>query len=340
MARWPPRPAERVADRHRSSSGAASEAATILERFLQSMVSRNAAPRTLVEYRRHVGEFLAFLARRGVDWRSPDRPTVRAYLATLADRNLAASSVGGRLAAIRSLYRHAIRQGWIASDPLAGVRSPRRPGRLPRVLSVEDAARLVEAPTRRAPVPRRGVTQQLAAALALRDAALLELLYATGMRISEITSLTPGRIDLARRRLRVIGKGSKERELLFGGPAQRALGVYLREARPLLAGSSEPAAIFLNASGGGLSARGARMAVGRWVRDTGMASRTSPHTLRHSFATHLLEGGADLRSVQELLGHANLATTQIYTHLSDAALRSAYSSAHPRSGRGGTGRQR
>jgi site-specific recombinase XerD len=314
---------------------------TILERFLGSMASRNASPRSIDEYRRNAGEFLAFLVSRGVDWRSPDRATVRAYLSTLADRGLAASSVGGRLAAIRSLYRHAARQGWISSDPLAGVRSPRRPGRLPRVLSIEDAARLVEAPTRRAAVPRRGVTQPRAAALARRDAALLELLYATGMRISEATSLTMDRVDLARRRLRVIGKGLKERELLFGGPAQRALEAYLNRARPVLAGRGAPsAAIFLNASGGALTARGARMAIDRWVRDSGVATRTSPHTLRHSFATHLLEGGADLRSVQELLGHANLATTQVYTHLSDATVRSAYRSAHPRSGRGGAGRDR
>jgi len=330
-----------VADGRRRSARVAGEAETILERFLGSMASRNASPRTIEEYRRNAGEFLAFLQGRSADWRSPDRATVRAYLSTLADRGLAASSVGGRLAAIRSLYRHAARQGWIASDPLAGVRTPRRPGRLPRVLSVDDAARLVEAPTRQAAVSRRGVTQQRSAALARRDAALLELLYATGMRISEATSLTVDRVDLGRRRLRVIGKGSKERELLFGGPAQRALEAYLHQARPVLgSGARQTAAIFLNASGGPLSARGARMAVDRWVRDAGVASRTSPHTLRHSFATHLLEGGADLRSVQELLGHANLATTQIYTHLSDATVRSAYRSAHPRSGRGGAGRDR
>ena len=339
--RWPLPPAERVADRHRGSVRAGGEAETILERFLGSMASRNASPRTVEEYRRNAGEFLAFLVQRHVDWRSPDRATVRAYLSTLADRGLAASSVGGRLAAIRSLYRHAARQGWISSDPLAGVRSPRRPGRLPRVLSVDDAARLVEAPTRRAAIPKRGVTQARASALARRDAALLELLYATGMRISEATSLTLDRVDLGRRRLRVIGKGSKERELLFGAPAQRALDAYLNQARPLLAAGAGPTpAIFLNFSGGALTARGARMAVDRWVRDAGLASRTSPHTLRHSFATHLLEGGADLRSVQELLGHANLATTQVYTHLSDATVRSAYRSAHPRSGRGGAGRDR
>ena len=265
---------------------------------------------------------------------------MRAYLASLADRQLAASTVGGRLAAIRSFYRHAARQGWIETDPMAGVRSPRRPGRLPRVLSANDAARLVEAPARRGAQTRRGIGLALADALVRRDAALLELLYATGMRISEAASLTIDRVDVGRRRLRVIGKGAKERELLFGRPAQAAVQAYLAEGRPWLAAHAANAglpALFLNARGGPLTARGARMIVDRWVEATGVAARTSPHTLRHSFATHLLEGGADLRSVQELLGHANLATTQIYTHLSDAAVRSAYRSAHPRSGRGTAG---
>ena len=312
-----------------------------LERFLAHLESRNASPGTLVEYRRHAGEFLSFLASRGDDWRAPDRAAVRAYLAGLADRDLAASSVGGRLAAIRSFYRHALRRGWIEGDPLAGVRSPRKPGRLPRVLSVEDAARLVEAPAHGVAPTRRGVNAQLADGLARRDAALLELLYATGMRISEAASLTVDRVDLARRRLRVVGKGSKERELLFGEPAQAALRSYLAEGRPLLAARARPSpGLFLNARGAALTARGARLIVARWVEATGVSPRTSPHTLRHSFATHLLEGGADLRSVQELLGHANLATTTVYTHLSDAALRSAYRSAHPRSGRGDAGDRR
>jgi site-specific recombinase XerD len=329
---WPA-PAGRVAEH-----APAADAAHALERFLSHLGSRNASSGTLVEYRRNATEFLTFLADRGVDWSNPDRATVRSYLAGLADRELAASSVGSRLAAVRSLYRHAARQGWIAADPLAGVRSPRKPGRLPRVLSVDDAAHLVEAPARQAARPRRGVNQPLAEALARRDAALLELLYATGMRISEAASLTIDRLDLARKRLRVIGKGSKERELLFGEPAQAALHAYLAAGRPHLAADATPTpALFLNARGGGLTPRGARLIVDRWVQATGVATRTSPHTLRHSFATHLLEGGADLRSVQELLGHVNLATTQIYTHLSDAALRSAYRSAHPRSGRGGAG---
>ncbi len=307
------------------------DARRAVEAFLESLAGRNASPGTITEYRRHTREFLAFLDARGVGWTSPDRATIRAYLAGLADRDLAASSVAGRLAAVRSLYRHALRNGRIETDPLAGVRAPRRPSRLPRVLSVEEAASLVTAP---------GRLHARDEALVRRDAAMLELLYATGMRISELAGLTLDRVDLDRRRLRVIGKGNKERQLLFGAPAATALRGYLAEGRPVLAGRGKdrPAAVFLNASGAPLSARGARMILARWVKAAGAPKRTSPHTLRHSFATHLLEGGADLRVVQELLGHANLQTTQIYTHLSDAALRSAYREAHPRAGRSGSGR--
>jgi integrase/recombinase XerC len=302
-------------------------AADALEGFLGGLRGRNASPGTITEYRRHATEFLAFLAERDVDWRQPDRSTVRTYLASLADRRLAASSVAGRLAAVRSLYRHALRRGVIEVDPLVGVRAPRRPSRLPRVLSIDEAAALVTA-------PERGASRN--EALARRDAAMLELLYATGMRISELAGLTLDRVDVERRRLRVIGKGRKERELLFGAPAANALRHYLEVARPILAArGSAGRAVFLNASGAPLSARGARLVIERWVRAIGAPSRTSPHTLRHSFATHLLEGGADLRVVQELLGHANLQTTQVYTHLSDAALRSAYDHAHPRAGRAG-----
>jgi site-specific recombinase XerD len=308
------------------TSRPASDAEAALEAFLAALRGRNASPGTVTEYRRNAGEFLAYLGDRGVDWRTPDRAAVRGYLSSLADRGLAASSVAGRLAAVRSLYRHALRHGRIETDPLAGVRAPRRPSRLPRVLSVDEAARLVTAPT-------RGTVRD--EARARRDAAMLELLYATGMRISELAGLTLDRVDLARRRLRVIGKGTKERQLLFGAPAASALGRYLDGARPVLASRGDAgSAVFLNAGGRPLTARGARMVIARWVDAAGSPTRTSPHTLRHSFATHLLEGGADLRVVQELLGHANLQTTQVYTHLSDAALRTAYRDAHPRAGRG------
>jgi site-specific recombinase XerD len=312
--------------------------ADALDAFLEALEARNVSPRTRVEYRRNVTAILAFFAQRGVDWRSPNRATIRAYLASLADRGLAPTSVAGRLAAARSFYRHALRAGSVEANPLAGVRAPRRPARLPRVLSVEEAETLVTAPGRAA----HGAPGE---ALGLRDAAILELLYATGMRISEMAGLTFDRLDLDRRRLRVIGKGRKERQLLFGAPAQQALRRYLASGRPVLAargattGGPGPT-VFLNARGAPLGVRGLRVVVDRWVTATGVQVRTSPHTLRHSFATHLLEGGADLRVVQELLGHANLQTTQVYTHLSDAALHSAYREAHPRArrARGQTGR--
>jgi site-specific recombinase XerD len=323
-----------VAEARQGTASAPEQAAqAALDRFLVHLANRNASPRTIEEYRRNAGEFLAYLARTGTGWRNPSRAAVRGYLAELADRGLSASSVGGRLAAVRSLYRHAARQGWIQSDPMVGVRSPRKPGRLPKVLSVQDAERLVEAPMHLA-TTGTGSPDARGAALRRRDAALLELLYATGMRISEAASLTLDRVDTGRGRLRVIGKGRKERELLFGAPARAAVRGYLAEGRPVLAVGAAPSpSFFLNARGGSLTARGARMAVDRWVDAAGLARRASPHTLRHSFATHMLEGGADLRSVQELLGHANLATTQIYTHLSDAALRGAYRAAHPRARR-------
>ena len=297
------------------------DAASALDRFLGQLAARNASSGTIVEYHRNVAEFLDFIGHGA--WQQPDRPTIRRYLGWLADRGLSASAVSGRLSAIRSYYRHATREGWIAADPLAGVRSPRRPRRLPRVLSPAHAERLVEAPRQGAPRDERQ------RALRLRDAALLELLYATGMRISELAGLTIARIDVARRRLRVRGKGNKERELLFGRPAAEALSAYLRDARPALAGDAG-ASVFVNATGGALSTRGARLVVERWAERSGLPSSASPHTLRHSFATHMLEGGADLRSVQELLGHADLATTQIYTHLSDAHVRDVYRAAHPR----------
>jgi len=305
-----------------------------LAKFLEHLGGRNASRRTIVEYERNAGEFLAFMEHRGVSWPAPDRSAVRAYLASLADRGLAATSVGGKVSAARSFYRYAVREGWIDADPLTGVRTPRRPRRLPGVLDAPQAARLVEAPSRSARQRRRQPPPEIDEAISRRDSALLELLYATGIRISEAANAEVGRLDVGRKRLRVLGKGNKERDVVFGRPAAEALTLYLGRGRQVLAGAASPnSALFLNASGGPLSSRGARLVVDRWVEACGLPRGTSPHTLRHSFATHLLEGGADLRTVQELLGHANLATTQIYTHLSDAALGDAYRSAHPRSTR-------
>ena len=310
------------------------DGAEALRRFEAHLTARAASAGTIREYSRNVAEFLAALDASGSDWRRPQRSAVHAHLARLTDRGLSAATIGARLSAVRSFYRYAVRRGWVNGDPLAAVRSPKRPGRLPRVLSVEQAGALVEAPVARPAAGRAGALRS--EAIARRDRAMLELLYATGMRIAELAGLTLDRIDLRRSRLRVVGKGRKERELLFGRPAAQALGSYLAHGRPVLASAPRGGAgaagahLFVNARGGPLSARGARLVTERWARGVGVPPGTSPHTLRHSFATHLLEGGADLRVVQELLGHASLQTTQIYTHLSDAALRTAYEAAHPR----------
>ncbi|MDQ3881431.1 MAG: tyrosine-type recombinase/integrase, partial [Chloroflexota bacterium] len=302
-------------------------------------MARNASPGTIREYRRANREFLEFVTGRGAEWPAPGRAAVRAYLAHLADRGLSSASVAGRMAAIRAFYRDARQHGLVADDPLAGVRTPRRPARLPRVLDVGQAGRLVDAP-RSDDRTAAGADEALAA----RDSAVLELLYATGMRISELVGLRLDRVDVSRRRVRVLGKGRKERDLLFGRPAARALTAYLQVARPVLRArwkggqTADDGHVFLNGRGTALGVRGARSIVARWAAVAGSPEATSPHVLRHSFATHLLEGGADLRAVQELLGHRNLQTTQIYTHLSDAALISAYRGAHPRATAAGPAR--
>jgi integrase/recombinase XerC len=261
---------------------------------------------------------------------------LRAYLAHLADRGLARSSIAARLAALRSFYRFARRQGWVAGDPWSAVTTPRRPRRLPKVLEVDDVERLLDTvalsrgATRRAgPARNDGIED----ALVLRDRAIVETAYAAGLRISELAGAQVSDLDLRRTEIRVLGKGRKERVGLLGAPARDALESYLAAGRPRLrarAATSDPGALFLNASGEALGVRGLRYRLDRLVRLAGLPDGVGPHTLRHSFASHLLEGGADLRVVQELLGHASLATTQVYTHVSPGRLRAAYRDAHPR----------
>jgi integrase/recombinase XerD len=309
-----------------------------LDRFLRSLAARDASPNTQRAYRTAVGTYLAWLAERDVDWRTPGRSDLRAYLGRLAAVN-ARSSVAQRLAAIRAFHRFAARTGLATGDPWGAIATPRLPRRLPRVLEVEQVERLlavVDADLAAA----SGSSPELATALALRDRALIEVAYAAGLRISELAAADLGSIDLRRAEIRVLGKGRKERIGLLGRPALAALAAYLDEARPVLIArhpprDPEPAFVFLNHRGDGLGVRGMRYRFDRLCRRAGLPAGVSPHTLRHSFATHLLEGGADLRIVQELLGHESLATTQVYTHVSPARLQTAYRAAHPRA----TGRE-
>jgi site-specific recombinase XerD len=227
-------------------------------------------------------------------------------------------------------------------DPWGAISTPRLPRRLPRVLEIDQVDRLLgavdaELATAAGATGRRGGIA-VATAIALRDRALVEVAYAAGLRISELAAADLGSLDLRRGELRVLGKGRKERVGLLGRPAVQALVTYLEEARPVLLGlrtspEPPPTAIFLNHLGAGLGIRGLRLRIDRLCRAAGLPDGVSPHTLRHSFATHLLDGGADLRVVQELLGHESLATTQVYTHVSPTRLRSAYRAAHPRATR-------
>ena len=294
--------------------------AEALEAFLGGLAARDTSENTRRAYRTAVAQYLAWLDERSEDWRSPSRTVLRAYLAALAGRPLARTSISSRLAALRAFYRHARRDGLVEGDPWSAVLTPRLPRRLPKVLSIEEVETLID-----------GAAAGRTAALVLRDRALLETAYAAGLRISELAAARVADLDLARGELRVLGKGRKERIGLLGGPAREALAAYLDDGRPILVDCrADDGALFLNARGRPLGVRGLRYRVSLLLRRAGLPAGASVHTLRHSFATHLLDGGADLRVVQELLGHASLGTTQVYTHVSPARLRSAYRSAHPR----------
>jgi site-specific recombinase XerD len=315
----------------------AESSSRVLERFLESLAARNASPHTRRAYATAIGTYLAWLGERDVDWRSPSRPMLRAYLAVLGEGH-ARSSVAQRLAAIRAFHRWAGRDGAGGGDPWGAIATPRLPRRLPRVLEVDQVERLLDAvDAELAAAETRGAAgRSVAVALAVRDRALVETAYAAGLRISELAGATLPALDLRRGELRVTGKGSKDRIGLLGQPAREALTEYISEARPVLvdrrgaALGPPPAELFLNHLGGPLGVRGLRLRLDGLLRRAGLPDGVTPHTLRHSFATHLLDGGADLRTVQELLGHESLATTQVYTHVSPGRLRAAYAAAHPR----------
>ncbi len=316
------------------SVGGGRDGASAATAFMASLDARDASPHTKRAYRTAVGQFLTWLSGvDGIDWTRPPRRTLRAYLAELDGRGLSRSTISSRIAALRSFYRFARRQGWVAGDPWAAIVTPRRSSRLPRVMEVDDVERLLDVIPGSAGhavgiAPGAGIPE----ALELRDRAIVECTYAAGLRISEIAAATVSDLDLSHGEIRVLGKGRKERIGMLGAPARDALATYLDNGRPLLAagGDGGDDGLFLSTRGRTLGPRGVRKRIDRLVRRAGLPEHTTPHTLRHSFATHLLEGGADLRVVQELLGHSSLATTQIYTHVSPGRLQSSYRAAHPR----------
>lgn len=287
-----------------------------IDRFLRTLdAERAASPHTLRAYRRDLCHFQAFLGAEGLsDWTAVDSGAVRGYLSRLAARGSRAT-VARRLSALRVFYRFLVREGRMASNPVGTVRTPRQGRRLPKFLTPEQVRALLESPD---PATPEG----------LRDRAMLEVLYGSGLRVSELVALRVA--DAAGgREVRVVGKGRKERVVLLTAAARAALDAYLEHGRPARAGS-DARALFVNARGGPLSVRGVQYRLALWMRRAAAGLRCSPHTLRHTFATHLLDGGADLRVVQELLGHSNLSTTQVYTHVTRSRLKEVYDRAHPR----------
>lgn len=291
--------------------------ALVSEYLAYIKVERGLSPRTVEAYGRDLRRWVDFISRRGKS--SPDevkREEITLFLRELRGRGLSPRSLARVTTTLRSFQRFLVEEGTYGSLPVADLASPRHVRALPKVLSQEEAERLLEQPILEDP---RG----------LRDKAILETLYSTGTRISELTGLDLEDVDLRERELRVMGKGSRERIVPVGDAAADALRAYLGLGRPRLSRSSGQRALFLNHRGGRLTRQGVWELVKKYAGRVGLQEKMTPHTLRHSCATHLLENGAGLRYVQELLGHASVSTTQIYTHVSKARIKEAYLRAHP-----------
>ena len=290
------------------------EALSLYDRDLRA---RGSAERTRRAYGVDLGGFAEWAGEQGLGPGDVRYRDVRRYAAGLSGAGAEAATVARKLAAVRGLYGFLVRTDRAAANPAELVSSPKRSQKLPRVLTAEQMRSLLERIPAHTP-------------LELRDRAMLELAYSCGLRCEEIVNLDEGALDFETEQLRVLGKGSKERLLPVGEPAQRALRRYLEKGRRALVSDPREPALFLSKSGRRLSNSDVTRRLGLWTREAALAAGVSPHSLRHSFATHLLEGGADLRTIQELLGHASISTTQVYTRVDAARLRDTYAASHPR----------
>jgi len=294
-------------------------------------VEKGASPLTIKSYSEDLAGFAGFLtgsaeADSAPDLRQVDHLLIRSYLAVLKENGFSRRSIARKLSALRSFYKYLCRENILARNPMTGVSTPKLEKKLPEFLYPDEVELLLQMPDRSTP-------------LGIRDVAIIETLYATGARVSELVGLDQTDVDYSDGDLRVFGKGAKQRWIPIGSMAIAALGEYLKRARPFLAEKASAGrngvppgsfALFLNKNGGRLTDRGVRYVLGGYVRKAALRRHVSPHTIRHSFATHLLNNGADLRSVQELLGHVNISTTQIYTHVTKERLKREYEKAHPR----------
>lgn len=307
-----------------------------VESFLNYLsVEKGFSPNTVAAYHNDLTQFCEFLLAKAkedplwsddgsvqsgceIDWSSIQKMRILSFIMALRDRKYASSTVARKVAAIKSFFHFLVAEGIVKSDPTENLDSPKVGKSLPRTLSTEEVDELLEQPSR------------MTTPEALRDKAMLELLYATGMRVSELTSLNVDDLSLSAGYVRCVGKGNKERLVPVYPQALKAVEEYLLGGRPQLARCQEENALFLNHRGDRLTRQGFWLIVKAYAKQAGVPQDITPHTLRHSFATHMLNSGADLRSVQELLGHANISTTQIYTHLTADRMRQVYDEAHPR----------
>ncbi len=276
---------------------------------------RRVSPNTLAAYRRDIGRFTAFCESQHLTaWSELSQHSLRAYAAELHRTGLSPASIQRQLSALRSLFEFLIREGALGANPAQGIRAPKREKRLPKAVEVDRMSQLLDA--------------QSSDPLEVRDLAMFELFYSSGLRLSELTGLTLTRLNLSERTVEVIGKGSKTRVVPIGRKATQAIRAWLALRTEL--DKYEQDAVFLARTGSPLSPRSVQQRLKRWALRRGLGEGLHPHQLRHSFATHMLESSGDLRAVQELLGHANLSTTQIYTHLDFQHLAEVYDQAHPR----------
>nr|WP_277997700.1 site-specific tyrosine recombinase XerD [Thermanaeromonas sp. C210] len=291
----------------------------LLDDFLYYLaVERGLAENTLASYHSDLEQYFNYLAEAKVtSLEDAGRGLIVAYLVRLQQQGRSPATICRHLAALRSFYQFLVREGVLASDPTATMESPRQARKLPRVLTVEEVELLLNQPRTKTPA-------------GLRDKAMLELLYASGLRVSELVSLNVDQVNLQEAYVRCVGKGARERVVPIGPVACFYLKAYLEHGRGRLLKGRKETALFINQQGKRLSRQGCWKIIKAYARAAGLPRNITPHTLRHSFATHLLENGADLRSVQELLGHADISTTQIYTHLTQKKIREIYNHTHPR----------
>ncbi len=292
---------------------------SLVEEFIHYLaVERGLADNTLDSYNRDLNQFLGFLEKEKIrDVQKATRNMIMGYLLFLQKRGRATATVSRHLAALKSFYHFLLREKYIEKDPTANLESPKLEKKLPRILTVNEVEMLLMQPKGGDPT-------------ALRDKAMLELLYATGIRVSELIHLDVNHINLEMGYIRCFGKGAKERIVPVGSFARRCVNEYLQKGRAKLIKNKTEQALFVNQHGRRLTRQGFWKIIKKYARRAGISKEITPHTLRHSFATHLLENGADLRSVQEMLGHADITTTQIYTHLTKGRLKEVYAKSHPR----------